>query len=198
VVAQHAGQVRTPAGGSRPPSSDRLPRTPPPRPQLQRDAPPPVLGRRRVARPTAVRTGAALWGASCAAAVGGLLAVAADGQGLRDRLTAAASAADPSASADLLRSGVRTAVLLVTGAEAVLTLVVLVCAVLLLRRSRIARWVLAVAGVLGVVVAVVAQRFVAGGQDVDRWAFVAQAAALLLALGTMGTRSTRAWLRGPG
>jgi hypothetical protein len=44
----------------------------------------------------------------------------------------------------------------------------------------------------------VAQDLVTGGSDLDRIAFLAQAALALLALGTLFLPSLRAWLRNPG
>ena len=48
------------------------------------------------------------------------------------------------------------------------------------------------------VAADVAQDLVTGGSDLDRIAFLAQAALAMLALGTLFLPSLRAWLRNPG
>jgi hypothetical protein len=147
-------------------------------------------------RPAAALAAAVLWFGACAAGVFALLAAMMDGDALRAELTAAATEADPAASAELVRDGVRTTILLVLGVEALLVVVTLVGAALLLRGRPSSRWLLLAAGLLTLVAGVVAQSVVAGGVDLDRIGFVAQLGLVVAATIALVLRPTRTWLRG--
>jgi len=169
-------------------------RPPPPRPELTSSLAPP-LHTAVPDRPAAAAISAALWFAACAAGCFALLATMMDGDALRARLTAAATEADPGASADLVRNGVRTTILLVLGVEALLVVGTLAGAALLLRGRAWSRWLLLAAGLLTLVAGVVAQSVVAGGVDLDRIGFLAQAGLVVAAAVALVLRPTRAWLR---
>jgi hypothetical protein len=148
-------------------------------------------------RPRAATICAGLWFAACAAGAFGLVAAMLDGTALRANLEAAALEADPGASAHLVDEGVRTTILVVLGAVALLLVCTLAGAVLLLRRRRWARWLLLATGLLTVVAADLAQSIVTGGVDLDRIGFLIQLGLVLPALVTLFLRPTRTWLRGP-
>jgi hypothetical protein len=149
-------------------------------------------------RPRAAVVSGSIWIAACLAGAFGLLTAVADLAGLEARLAATAAASDPGASAGLIDDGVRVTVLLVLGGAALLVVACAVWTVFLALRRPWARWALVVTGLLTVVAADVAQDLVTGGSDLDRIAFLAQAALALLALGTLFLPSLRAWLRNPG
>ncbi|MGY1807532.1 hypothetical protein ACI8AF_09180 [Blastococcus sp. SYSU D00669] len=117
--------------------------------------------------------------------------MAVDGDGLRERLTATAQAADPAASEELVESGVRTTLLAVLGAEAALGLLLLVWAALLLTRRSWARWALVVTGAVAAPAAALAQSIVAGGPDADRIAFLAQIGLVVVGLAVLVSRPVR-------
>jgi hypothetical protein len=169
-------------------------RPPPPRPELSSTLAPP-LHTAGPDRPAAAVVSAVLWFAACAAGGFALLATMMDGDALRTRLTAAATEADPSASADLVRNGVRTTILLVLGVEALLVVGTLAGAALLLGGRAWSRWLLLAAGLLTVVAGVVAQSVVDGGVDLDRIGFLAQVGLVAAAAVTLLLRPTRVWLR---
>jgi hypothetical protein len=142
-----------------------------------------------------VRLAAALWWTGCLAAAVGLLAVLLDRAALDARLTATATAEDPTASAELVADGVRTLVATVVGAVGLLVLVSLVWVALVLRRRSWARWVL-LATLLPTLLALdVAQSVAAGDADVDRVALVAAGGLFLVAVVPLFLRSARAWFR---
>jgi hypothetical protein len=190
----------------RPTSAVPTPRTartsrpsgPPPRPQLTSDVVPPWLRSDQSVRPRLVPAVAVLVVAAVAAALTGMLAVAADGAALRDRLTAAATKGDPSASAELVRSGVRTTLLLVFGMQSVLVVLLLLGLVLLLRRLTWARGALLGVALVTLAVAALAQDVVAGGRDLDRLAFVVEGGLLLSAGVLLLSRPIGTWLRSIG
>jgi hypothetical protein len=190
----------------RPTSAVPTPRTertsrpsgPPPRPQLTSDVVPPWLRGDEKIRPRLVPAVAVLVVAAVAAALTGMLAMAADGAGLRDRLTAAATKGDPSASTELVRSGVRTTLLLVFGMQSVLVVLLLLGLVLLLRRLTWARGALLGVALVTLAVAALAQDVVAGGRDLDRLAFVVEGGLLLSAGVLLLSRPIGTWLRSIG
>jgi hypothetical protein len=142
-----------------------------------------------------VRLAAALWWTGCLAAAVGLLAVLLDRAALDARLTATATAEDPTASAELVADGVRTLVATVVGAVGLLVLVSLVWVALVLRRRSWARWVL-LATLLPTLLALdVAQSVAAGDADLDRVALVAAGGLFLVAVVPLFLRSARAWFR---
>jgi hypothetical protein len=198
-TAPAGGDVRVPA------VPDRRPRTPgttagrppPPRPGLT--AAPAFPGAAvEERRPVAVRLSVTLWSAVCAAGLWGLLAMLADGDALRARLTATATAAEPTTSAATISDGVRVTILVVLGAGVALTVLLLAGAVLLLRRQAWVRWPLAVLGLLALFAAGVAQSVASGGVDLDRIGFITQAGLVVLALIPLCARSTGRWLRRTG
>ena len=66
------------------------------------------------------------------------------------------------------------------------------------RRRRVevgARWLLVVTAVVTALVAGLAQDIVEGGPEIDRWAFVAEAGALLVAAVLFCSGAIGAWLR---
>ena len=119
----------------------------------------------------------------------------ADGTGLRQRLTDVAAAEDPSAPETLVRSGVRTTLLVVFGGQSLLALLLVVWGSLFLARRAWARWLLLLTGLAALGFVALAQEVVAGGRDVDRLAFLAEAGLLVLALVLLLSRPVRAWLR---
>ena len=169
-------------------------REPPPRPRTGSDVALP-LGTTAPQRPGAVLLAAVLWWAGCLAAVAGLVAMLLDRAALDARLTATATADDPTVPADVVADGVRVLVATVVGSVGLLVLVSLVWVALVLRRRGWARWVL-LATLLPVLLAlVVAQSVAAGGADLDRIALVAAAGLFLVAVVPLLLRSARAWFR---
>jgi hypothetical protein len=169
---------------------------PPPRPRVSRapaPAPPPDPP-----RPPAVAIAAGLWLAACAAGALGVGTALLDSDALWSRLTDTARASDPTASAEVVDAGVRATVVLVLGIVVVLVAVSVVGTVLLLRRRSWARWLLLAIGLVGLVAADLAQGLVAGGADLDRMAFLAQAVLVVLGGVALFTRSARLWLRRSG
>ncbi len=170
---------------------------PPPRPRVTtllappgRSAPPP--------RPWALRIAAASSLLAAAAGIVGVLAALADGDALREKLTAEATEADPELAADAIADGVTAATTLVLGSVAFLSLLLVVWTAVVLRRRPWARWLLLVTGALTLVADDIAQSVVAGGSEVDRIAFVVQAALLVPALVSLFWRSTGRWLHSRG
>jgi hypothetical protein len=135
--------------------------------------------------------------AAVAAGLAAMLAMAADGSALRDRLTAAATKGDPSASAELVRSGVRTTLLLVFGTQSVLAVLLLIGVALLLRRLRWARWTLFGTALVTLAVAALAQDVVAGGRDLDRLAFVVEGGLIVVTVALLLSRRIGTWLHAP-
>ncbi|MGY2127786.1 hypothetical protein [Blastococcus sp. SYSU DS0617] len=152
-----------------------------------RSAPPP--------RPWSLRLSATSSFLAAAAGGVGVLAALADGDALREKLTAEATEADPGLAADTIADGVTATTWLVLGSVAFLSLGLVVWTAVVLRRRAWARWLLLVTGVLVLVADDIAQSVVAGGSDVDRIAFVAQAALVVVALVALFWRSTGRWLR---
>jgi hypothetical protein len=201
-VADPATRTTAPAahratGSRRPATVAPARRTPPPRPGLTSDLAPPVRTP-EPPRPGAAVVSAVLWFATCAAGGFGVLAAMADGTALRAKLEAAATEADPTASAQLVDDGVDTTVLLVLGTVALLVVVTLAGAALLLRKGRWCRPLLLGTGLLTLVAGGVAQSVVAGGVDLDRIGFLVQLGLAVPALVTLFLRSNRAWLGGRG
>ncbi len=180
----------------RPAPGRRADREPPPRPATASSVALP-LAPPAAQRPHAVRLAAALWWTGCLAAAVGLLAALLDRAALDARLTATATAEDPTASAELVADGVRTLVATVVGAVGLLVLVSLVWVALVLRRRSWARWVL-LATLLPTLLALdVAQSVAAGDADLDRVALVAAAVLFLLAVLALFLRPARRWFRAP-
>jgi hypothetical protein len=173
------------------------PSGPPPRPQLTSDVVPPWLRSDQDARPRLLPAIAAVVVAAVAAGLAAMLAMAADGSALRDRLTAAATKGDPSASAELVRSGVRTTLLLVFGTQSVLAALLLMGVALFLRRLRWARWTLFGTALVTLAVAALAQDVVAGGRDLDRLAFVVEGGLMVVTVALLLSRRIGTWLRVP-
>jgi hypothetical protein len=201
-VADPATRTTAPAahratGSRRPAAVAPARRTPPPRPGLTSDLAPPVRTP-EPPRPGAAVVSAVLWFATCAAGGFGVLAAMADGTALRAKLEAAATEADPTASAQLVDDGVDTTVLLVLGTVALLVVVTLAGAALLLREGRWSHPLLLGTGLLTLVAGGVAQSVVAGGVDLDRIGFLVQLGLAVPALVTLFLRSNRAWLGGRG
>jgi hypothetical protein len=189
--------------GSRPPTakvfpvSPRVPaRTaaPPPRPALTTDLAPPLRRSRPPGRLRAGLLSALPWFAALVAAVTGSAATAADGTAIRARLTEQAMAHDPSVSAQLASSGVRTTLLLVLGAQLFLAVVGVLGAVLVLGHRGWARWALLATGVVTLPAVAFAQSVVAGGVDVDRIAFLAQGGLVLLGAAAVLSRPVGRWV----
>jgi hypothetical protein len=169
---------------------------PPPRPAVTSDLTAPV-GRSEPVRPGTVRATAALWWAGAASAGTGLAAALVDSTALRERLTATATADDPSTPADVVAEGVRATIALVLGSVALLVVVSLVWLAVLLRRRSWARWALLVTALPLLLALDVAQSVVSGASDVDRIALLAAGGLFLLALPPLLSRSARAWFRVP-
>jgi len=72
-------------------------------------------------RPGAVRGAATLWFAASVAGLFGVVMALADGDGLRERLTATAYDTDPAATADAVGDAVRMTILVVLGTVVGLT-----------------------------------------------------------------------------
>ena len=164
---------------------------PPARPAVTSDLAPP-LPRTRPPLPATVRAATALWWAGCLAAVTGISAALLDLGALRDRLAVLETAEDPAAPADLVADGVRATIALVLGGTGALVLVSLVWTALVLRGRRWARWALVLTAVPTLLALDVAQSVVAGGADLDRWALVAAAGLVVLAVVPLLTRSAHA------
>ncbi len=148
-------------------------------------------------RPGAVRLAAALWWAGSLAAVTGLVAMLLDRAALDARLTATATAEDPTASAELVADGVRALVVTVVASVGLVVLLSLGWLALVLRRRSWARWALLVTLLPALVALDVAQSVAAGGADLDRVALVAAAGLFLLALVALFLRPARRWFRAP-
>lgn len=185
-----------PAGGIRPRVPEYRPRAagPPPRPQVTTRLAPPARPV-RPPRPWALRLSAAAWLLAAAAGAGGIAAALLDGDALRRKLAAEATDADPGLAADAVQDGVTATTAVVLGSVAVVALLGVVGTAVLLRRRPLARWLLLLTGALTLVADDVAQSVVAGGSDVDRIAFLAQAGLVLVALVALFWRSTGRWLR---
>jgi hypothetical protein len=173
------------------------PSGPPPRPQLTSDVVPPWLRSGQDARPRLLPAIAAVVDAAVTAELAAMLAMAADVSPLRERLTATATKGDPSASAELVRSGVRTTLLLVFGTQSVLAALLLIGVALFLRRLRWARWALFGTALVTLAVVALAQDVVAGGRDLDRLAFLVEGGLLVLTLALLLSRRIGTWLRAP-
>ncbi|MGY1638281.1 hypothetical protein ACI78V_16675 [Geodermatophilus sp. SYSU D00742] len=169
---------------------------PPPRPATTSDVAPPSLDRATPARPGSVQATVALWCAGCLAALTGVVAALLDATALRDRLTATATADDPTAPADVVTEGVRATIAVVSGGVTLVVLLSLVWVVLLLRGRSWARWALLATALPSLVVLDVAQSLVAGDVDVDRLALLAAGGLFVLALLPLLARSSRAFFRG--
>ena len=130
-----------------------------------------------------------------AAASGGIgvLAALADGDALRQKLTAEAAEAESDLTPDAIAEGVTATTALVLGSVAVLTVALVVWAAVVLRRRPWARWPLLVTGLLTLVADDVAQSVVSGGSDLDRIAFLVQAALVVVALVGLFWPSTGRW-----
>ncbi len=179
-------QGRLPRAGDGRPGA---PGGPPPRPPVRSPLAPPTPQLPHRA-PASLRAAAWCWAAAVLAGLAGLVAAAADLDGVRQRLTGTARAADPDAPDALLRDGADATVALVLGSTAVLT--VLVAAVLLpaLRRRRPGwRWLLIGLGLLLAVADAFGQAVAAGGPEADRWALLAQGVLVLAGTGLLLTRS---------
>ncbi|NEK60123.1 hypothetical protein GCU56_19890 [Geodermatophilus sabuli] len=168
---------------------------PPPRPAVTSDIALPIGRTPRVA-PASVRAAAGLWWTGCAAVVVGIVAAFLDRAALEARLSATATADDPTASAELVADGVRATMAVVAGSVTVLVLVSTVFLLLVVRGRSWARWALLVAVLPTVLALDIAQSVVAGGSDVDRWALVAGAGAFVVALLPLLARSARHFARG--
>jgi hypothetical protein len=150
-------------------------------------------------RPRAVRVAVLLWWASALAGLVGVLAAAANYDAIQAALAADAISRDPSASADVVSLGVRATLWVVLGAWALLLVTTMVGTTLVLHRRAWARWLLLGTGLVALLVADVAQDLVAGGAELDRIGFIAQAVLAVLGLVALFARSSRSWLRGsPG
>jgi hypothetical protein len=147
-----------------------------------------------VPAPRAVRASSWLWFAACAAGALGGLAALADGNALRDRLSAAARATDPAATAAAIDDAVLATVLVVLGTVAALVVLAVVWTAFLLRRRPWARWLLLVTGLLMLFAGDVALSLVTGGANLDRIGLLAQMALVVPAMGLLLARSSRAWL----
>jgi len=143
----------------------------------------------------AVMGAATLWFAASVAGLFGVVMALADGDGLRERLTATAYETDPAATADAVGDAVRMTILVVLGTVVGLTVLGLVWTALLLRRRSWARWALLVTGLATLFAADLAQSLVTGGPDLDRLSLLAQLCAVVVATGLSLAPSTRAWLR---
>jgi hypothetical protein len=177
-----------------PGTNGTVPRTRPPRPAVAGDLSQPI-GSPETPRPLAVRISASFWFAACAAGALGGLAALADGNALRDRLSAAARASDPAVTAAAIDDAVLATVLVVLGAVATLVVLAVVWTAFLLRRRAWARWLLLVTGLLMLFVGDVALSLVTGGADLDRLGLLAQMVLVVPAMGLLVARSSRAWLR---
>jgi cytochrome c oxidase subunit IV len=144
-----------------------------------------------------VRLAAALWWAGALAAVTGLVAMLLDRAALDARLTATATAEDPTASADLVADGVRALVLTVVASVGLLVLLSLGWLALVLKRRSWARWALLVTLLPALAALAVAQSVAAGDADLDRVALVAAAVLFLLAVLALFLRPARRWFRAP-
>jgi hypothetical protein len=186
-VAGSRGRDRAPVGSAprRPSVTLAPPSPPPPRPAVGADVPRPPVAE-TPSRPGAVRGAATLWFAASGAGLFGVVMALADGDGLRERLTA---------TADAVGDAVRMTILVVLGTVVGLTVLGLVWTALLLRRRSWARWALLVTGLLTLFAADLAQSLVTGGPDLDRLSLLAQLCAVVVATGLLLARSTRAWLR---
>ena len=173
----------------------RLPRPgPPPRPPLTSTVPPPVP-RTAPRAPGTVRASAWCWGVSLLAGVLALGAAAADLAGVRQRLEATGAAADPTATAELLRTGADTTVAGVLGALAALVVLTLGCLVLFLRHRAGWRGALAVLGLLTLAADALAQDLLTGGPELDRGAVLVQGGLVVLALVLLALPASRRWGR---
>ncbi|SNS77724.1 hypothetical protein SAMN04488107_3745 [Geodermatophilus saharensis] len=190
-VPPGAGEQPLPA---RPLAGGRAGRRPPPRPATTSAVALPLTPP-EARRPGAVRLAAVLWWAGCLAATVGLVAMLLDRAALDARLTATATAEDPTASAALVADGVRTLVAGIAGAVGLLVLVSLVWVALVLRRRSWARWALLVTLLPLLLALDVAQSVAAGDADLDRVALVAAAGLFVVAVVPLFLRSARAWSR---
>ncbi len=185
-----------PAAALRPRVPERRPQpaaAPPPRPQVTTGLARPERAA-APRRPRALRLSAAGWFLAAAAGGAGILAALADGDALREKLTAEAAAADPELAADAISDGVSATTALVLGSVAVLGLLLVLWTVVLLRRRVWARWPLLLTGALVLVADDIAQSVVSGGSDLDRTAFLVQAVLVVLAAVALCWRSTSRWL----
>ncbi|WP_369135406.1 hypothetical protein [Modestobacter sp. I12A-02662] len=176
------GQGRPPGAGAGRPVS---PGGPPPRPPVRSPLAPPAPHRPRRA-PASLRAAAWCWAGAVLIGLAGLVTAAVDLAGTRQRVTGTARAADPSAPDALLRDGADTTIALVLGSTAALTVLVAVALVPALRRRRPGRrWLLIGLGALLAVADAFSQAVVAGGPEVDRWAFLVQGVLALAGTGLL-------------
>jgi hypothetical protein len=166
---------------------------PPPRPRVTTQLAPPARSGPGP-RPRSLRLSAASSFLAAAAGGAGVLAAIADGDALREKLTAEAAEADPGLAADAIADGVAATTVLVLGSVAFLSLMLVLWTALVLRRRPWARWPLLATGALTLAADDVAQSVVSGGSDLDRIAFIAQAGLVVVALVSLFWRSTGRWL----
>jgi hypothetical protein len=191
---RNAGHAPLPSAARQSPGAAAAPTPPPPRPAVGGDLPRPAVAG-QLSKPSAVRVAAGLWFAACAAGLCGVLAALADGDALRDRLSATARETDAAATAAAVEDAVRMTILVVLGAVAVLSVLAIVWTAHLLRRRSWAHRALMVTGVVMLFATDVAQSVVTGGSDLDRIWLLAQLGLAALATVLLFARSTRAWLR---
>jgi drug/metabolite transporter (DMT)-like permease len=146
--------------------------------------------------PWPVRAGLVLWTVAVGAGLVAVVTSAIDSTGLRADLYLSARAAAPTRTSAVLHDSVNVTIAGVAAFTGVVLLLVLVGTVLLHRRRRAARWLLPVAGVLGLVVAGLDQNLVEGGAtSIDRLSFLVFGACVLAGLVLLPLRGSRAWLR---
>lgn len=169
-------------------------RTPPPRPSVTSDLAPP-RPTDRLTRPGSLGVAASFWTASFIVGLIAFIAAYTDRVTVRDRLTSAALAEDPTIAADVLRDGVSLTMATVLAANALLMVLAGLSLILVLRGWRAARWILVFLGLLTLLAIDVDQSLVADGPEFDRVALLVEAVFVLVGTVALLTRSSGAWLR---
>ena len=169
-------------------------RDPPPRPRVTSDLTPP-RPTDSPPRPGSIGVAVSFWTTSVLVALMAFVAAYTDRATVRDRLTAAAIADDPTIAADVLRDGVTLTMATVLVANVLLLLLAGLCLILALRGRRAARWILLVIGVLILLVIDFDQSFVTGGAEADRILLFIEAALVLVGTVALLTRSSGEWIR---
>jgi hypothetical protein len=147
------------------------------------------------ARPGALGLAATAWTGSFVLAVIAFVAVYTDRQALRDTLTNAALADDPTLAADVLRRGVTLTMLAVLVANLILIVLAILCLVLVMRGRGAARWFLFVIGLLSLLLIAFDQSFVTGGFEADRVTLAIEAGLVLIGTVALLSPSAGQWLR---
>jgi hypothetical protein len=168
--------------------------TPPPRPRVTSELRPPRPDA-VPPRPGSLSLAATAWTGSFILALFAFVAVYTDRQALRETLTNAALADDPTFAADVLRQGVTLTMVAVLVANLILIVLAILCLTLVMRGRGAARWFLFAIGLVSLLLIAFDQSFVTGGFEADRVTLGIEAGLVLIGTLALLSPSAGAWLR---